>query len=115
MSRTARVALAIVVGFLAAGAAIFAATTNTGDGDEEPVVLGGVDVFQYCLDVYGTNSQALIVGANAFGWRCSNRSSTPFQFEEVDFIALCATTYGGEVDARPTDPGDPYSWECIRP
>ena len=119
MSRTGHIVLALVVGFLAAGAVIFAASTNGDDGDgdrgDEPVVLGSVDVFAYCLDTYGTTSQALIVGVTAFGWRCSNRSSTPFQFEEVDFIALCASTYGGEVDARPTDPDDPYSWECIRP
>ena len=115
MSRTARIVLALVVGFVAAGAVIIAASVDRGDDDEGPVVRGTVDAFVHCEERYGPLSQALVVGSSAFGWNCTNRSNGLFRLEGIDFTELCRRAYGSEVEARARDHDDPYSWECIEP
>lgn len=86
MNRIGRAALAPTIGFSAAGAAILAGATDGDDGGSgtPEEVVGGVDVFAYCQQEFGNASQAMLVGTNAFSWRCTNEANGLFQLENVD-------------------------------
>ncbi|MEM8619427.1 MAG: hypothetical protein AAGF73_06865 [Actinomycetota bacterium] len=114
MNRTGRSVLALTIGFTAAGAAIVAATTD-GDGRPDPIAeIGEVDVFAHCQERFGAQSQAMLVGTDAFSWRCTNEANGLFQLEDVDLDAACAQRHGEGVVATTDDPDDPYSWVCVK-
>ncbi|MEM9515325.1 MAG: hypothetical protein AAGA42_10765 [Actinomycetota bacterium] len=113
MNRTGRATLALTVGFAAAGAAILAGATDVDDNAATAEVFGGVDVFAYCQQQFGQQSQAMLVGTNAFSWRCTNQSNGIFQLEDVDLNAACAAQYGDDASSETDAPDDPYSWVCV--
>ncbi len=110
MNQLTRSALALSVGFVGA-TIIFQAAEQGRPGDSEPVVLGQVDVFDYCHEVFGSNASALLVGGDAFGWRCSYRPNGVFLLSEINFDEACVLAYGNAVSSN-WDESDPYAWEC---
>lgn len=112
MNRWARSALAISVGF-AAGTAVFQAAGMEPLGVGGPVVLGSAEVDDYCRDMYGNESNAMLIGAGAYAWQCSTRTNDVFRFVEVDFDELCDHNFGGGAVSNNWDTSDPYAWECI--
>ena len=112
MNRWARSVLAISVGF-AAGTAVFQAAGLEPLGADGPVVLGSVEVDDYCREVFGDESNAMLLGAGAYAWRCSTRTNDVFRLVEVDFDDLCDRTYGDRAVSNNWDTNDPYAWECV--
>ena len=112
MSRTGRSLLALGVGFIAA-TAIFRAAGVEPAIDNEPEVVGEVDTFAHCRELFGADSNAMLVGTNAFSWRCSDRRNGFFQLVELDFDEACMLRYGDSARSRNWDELNPYAWECI--
>lgn len=113
MNRLTRSALAIGVGFVGA-TAIFQAAGPESDDENGPTVAGQVNVFTYCREIYGTGASALLVGGNAFSWRCSSRPNGIFLLTEINFDEACALKYDGSASNN-WDESDPYAWECLTP
>lgn len=112
MNRASRSVLAIVVGFIGATVVFRAAGVET-PGDEPPVVVGVVDKFAYCRSQYGAISNAILIGTNAYSWRCSDRQGGLFRLAELDFDEACSQRFGESVRANNWDESDPNAWECV--
>lgn len=112
MNRTARSLLALGVGFVGAtvvfrAAGVESALTTT------PAVVGQVDTFDYCRDVYGARSNTMLVGTNAYSWRCTIRTNSFFKVVELDFDDACRRAFGDDVTSDNWDPANPYAWQCV--
>lgn len=115
MRRWVRSGLAVVIGFLATAAMIAALETQrSSDEEPEPVLLGGTNAFIYCRETYGTASSAVLVGDDAWSWRCVFTSNDVFQEASIDFDAACRSQHAdADAYAAAWDSSNPYSWECF--
>ncbi len=112
MTHAGRSLLALGVGFIAA-TAIFRAAGVEPAVDNEPEVVGEVDTFAHCRELYGDDSNAMLVGTNAYSWRCSDRRNGFFQLVEIDFDEACKRRFGDAARSRNWDESNPYAWECV--
>jgi len=112
MNRISRSVLAVGVGFIGA-TAVFRAAGVEPTGEDALVVVGQVDIFAYCRSQYSYTSNAILVGASAYSWRCSDRRNGLFQLVELDFDHACRERFGGVVRANNWDETDPNAWECV--
>ena len=109
MNRAAASAIAFAVGF--GGASIVFMAGGDG-GDDDPQLLGPLDLFDYCEQVYGTSSTAVLLGDTSYTWRCSYRPSGVFTTVEVEFDEACELQYGENAVAHTWDENVTSSWEC---
>ena len=115
MNRVVRSSLAIGIGFVSAAATIQATGISRGP-DPEPVLLGDLDVYGYCGEQFGESANALLLGGNAWAWKCVHRPEGVFTQEDIEFVAACRGQYGmDDATAVPRDGEDPHSWECFAP
>ncbi len=112
MNRASRSVLAICVGFIGATAVFRAAGVEPIDSGP-PDVLGEVDPFAYCRSQFGETSNAVLVGTNAYSWRCVDRRNDLFLLVELDFNDACRDRFGEAVRADNWDGSNPYAWECV--
>ena len=112
MNRASRSVLAVGVGFIGATVVFRAAGIEPADNDP-PVVVGEVDTFAFCRSQYGDTSNAILVGTNAYSWRCTDRQGGLFRLAELNFEAACRERFGEAVSANNWDESNPYAWECV--
>jgi hypothetical protein len=111
MNRTFRSAFAILVGFVGATAA-FAAIENDRTSDRKE--LGKLDVIDHCQSEYGIRSAAMVLGRNAWAWRCTFLSNGIFEELSLDFNGACQAQFDDKrAFASPLDTEDPNSWWCF--
>jgi hypothetical protein len=112
VNRASRSVLAIGVGFIGA-TAIFRAAGIEPATTRPPEVVGEVDTFDYCRSLYGSTSNAVLIGTNAYSWRCSDRQNGLFRLVELDFDDACRERFGESARANNWNESNPYAWECV--
>ncbi|MFC0006361.1 hypothetical protein [Micromonospora siamensis] len=59
------------------------------------------------------HSEATLVGATAYGWRCVSYSRAGVTYSDIDVLAACReTTFGYATVERFVDFRDARSWQC---
>ena len=57
---------------------------------------------------------AIVVGRNAWAWRCMFLTDSLFEEQSFDFNRACQTQHDDpRAYGSPRDGEDPYSWECF--
>ncbi len=88
------------------------------DPSSPGTIVGGLDLFDYCLNNgYANGSFTAVPGVEfnggAYTWYCvaANGTQTPINMQDA-----CIAQYPGQVTvAYPQDPNNSYSWVCIAP
>lgn len=72
--------------------------------------LGGINLNQYCQNLYGRGARAVNPQNNAWGWRCRVGQDDV----SISMDNACRIQYNNQrAYSRATNPSDPYSWKCF--
>lgn len=76
---------------------------------------GGVNFAKWCA-TQGDNGKAVLISADASGWRCDIRTGTRTveHLSGTNLNTACTQQYGSEAGARVRDSRNAYSWYCQR-
>ncbi|KZB86273.1 hypothetical protein [Amycolatopsis regifaucium] len=77
-------------------------------------VVGGLSVEAACDTQRGAITYAVLIGPNAYNWRCRLDLGGTSGYYSVDLNRECQRVYGGNTWATPLNSNDPYSWRCWR-
>lgn len=114
MNVWARAVLALATGFGLTVAAIEVMALDGDDGPPPGTRLGKLDFDEYCIRDVGPRAVAILVGDDAFGWRCWTRSASGLPtVYDVDVTVACEELYGAPAYAESWDLAVRYSWECF--
>ena len=111
--RATTAVLALAFGYGASWVA-FNASSSASDDGERGKLLGTLDFFAVCRDLYGDQAVATQLRLDAYGWSCFYTVDHLYTRKEIDMAHACETLYSGITYARSTDLTSGSSWQCFR-